>query len=109
MQAKVIGAGSAVTLWDSSTAPFSAFRCGYLLVDPESNSQTQTPAQEVNIRTTVNGVTHLQKRDRLVPMFFGKSAQDTGAITKIEAMPVSGSVATTSDVNVRFVCHPIAT
>lgn len=108
VQTKVIGAGSAVVLWDASTAPFAAFRCGFILVDPESNSTTQTPAQEVNIRLTVNGVTHLQKRDRLMPMLLGKSAQDTGAITKVEALPVSGSVANTSDVNVRFCCMPIA-
>jgi hypothetical protein len=99
--ANVVGGGSAVTLWDSSASPLTAFQCGAVIIDPEANAQGQSPPQAVDIRTTVNGVTHLQRRDRNVVMQFGVSAQGTGAITKIEAVPVSGGAAGTNDVRVR--------
>lgn len=106
---KAVGAGAAVTLWDSAVDNLTAFQCGFIIVDPDGLSATQTPPQEVDIRLTINAVTHLQRRDGNVPMLLGKSAQSVGAITKIEAVPKSGSVAVTNDVNVRCVLYPAAT
>jgi hypothetical protein len=88
------------TLWDSSSAVISTFSGGFLICDP---NEIRSDHQDVDVRITINGSTHIERRDRNLPMIFGASAQGTGAITKIEVANVAVTATGAGNVDVRLV------
>lgn len=95
----VAGASSQTftTLWDSSVDALTTFTAGWFIADPQG---LRASAQDVDLRLTVNSVTHLRRVNTNFPLFtFGPSAQATGAVTKIEVANKAGTTVTTDDVD----------
>ena len=99
----VAGATNATyqTIWDSSVDSPTTFQFGAVIADPKNQVATE---KFVDVRITVNAITPIFRVSTFTgALALGKSAQGTGAITKIEVANIAGTVVTTDDVLVRIV------
>lgn len=88
------------TIWDSSVDSPTTFSFCSIAVDPDNIVTTE---KFVDVRVTINAITPIFRVSTFTGVLaLGKSAQGTGAITKIEVANLAGTTVTSDDVLVRI-------